>query len=169
MYDAYPPANVGTYFAALSTFGSTSPAKGEIAIMFDKYGSTALGILLAAFFLYPAANDCTAQSQTGILTGTLTTPDKRPVNADSGLVATGVFIDLPEHARAVSYNPGDFRTRGVFGDYRQRAKPRLPRFALTGFTPLRTLARRVRPDTEGGMLPDGPSHHCQFLLSPSQS
>ena len=126
--------------------------------MFDKYRSTALGILLAALFFHISANDCTAQSQTGTLTGTITTADNRPVNADSGLVATGVFIDLQEHARASSYNPGDFRTRGVFNDTANGRSRVSSDLSLNGLYTFRNLRPGVYDlVVEGGMLPDSPS------------
>ena len=32
------------------------------------------------------------------------------------VLATGVFVNLEEHAKSIFYNPGDFRTRGIFND-----------------------------------------------------
>jgi hypothetical protein len=74
---------------------------------------TVLAIML--LLLHIGAADTAAQ-QTGSLTGTITSPDKKPVNASGPLIATGVFVNLQKHGKDAFYDPGDYHTRGLFGD-----------------------------------------------------
>lgn len=85
--------------------------------MFNPRRSTTPAIFIAVLlFLHTGAGDSAAQQQTGTLTGTITSPEGKPVNANSGLLATGVFVNLQEHDKATGYSPGDFRVRGIFND-----------------------------------------------------
>ena len=70
--------------------------------MFDMHRTTTLGVLVAVLFsLHADAGECAAQQQTGSLTGAITNPEGQPVQGNSGLVATGVFINLEEHAKSI--------------------------------------------------------------------
>ncbi len=85
--------------------------------MFNSNRSTTLSvIIIVLLFLNVGARDTAAQQPTGALTGTITSPEGQPINANSGLLATGVFVNLQEHENARGYDPGDFRTRGIFND-----------------------------------------------------
>lgn len=52
----------------------------------------------------------------GSLTGTVTNEAKVPVANATTLLLGGAFLDLQEYSTENGYDPGDFRTRGVFGD-----------------------------------------------------
>lgn len=85
--------------------------------MFNPNRLTTLGILIIVLlFIHTGARDAVAQRQNGTLSGTITSPEGKPVNARSGLLATGVFVNLQEHDKARGYDPGNFRTRGLFND-----------------------------------------------------
>jgi hypothetical protein len=84
--------------------------------MFDYDRYRTFGIVFVIFLLINICPGISAAQQTGTLTGTITNPQGKPVDARSGLLATGVFVDLQEHDKARGYNPGDFRTRGIFND-----------------------------------------------------
>ncbi len=86
--------------------------------MFSSYRRPATLVIFTIILLlfHTGARDSAAQQQTGTLTGTITSPEGKPVNANSGLIATGVFVNLQKRGKDAFYDPGDFRTRGVFGD-----------------------------------------------------
>ncbi len=87
--------------------------------MFSPHRPTSLIVFIIILLLVQTgARDPVAQQQqqTGTLTGTITSPEKKPVNANNGLIATGVFVNLQKHGKDALYDPGDYRTRGVFGD-----------------------------------------------------
>lgn len=85
--------------------------------MFNRHRLKTLGgFIFVLLFLHSGASDSAAQQPTGTLTGTITTPEGKPVGANSGLLATGVFVNLQEQNTARGYDPGDFRKRGIFND-----------------------------------------------------
>jgi hypothetical protein len=105
--------------------------------------------------LHIGAKEAAAQQQTGSLTGTITSPDNKPVNANGPLIATGVFINLQEYAKASVYDPGDYHTRGVFGDAengRSRVSSNLTMGGLYTFNNLRPGVYNLV--VEAGVLPD---------------
>ncbi len=124
--------------------------------MFNSHRLTTLVFFIfVLLFLHVGAGNSAAQQQTGTLTGTITSPEKMPLNADSGLVATGVFVNLQEHSRAISWNPGDSRTRGVFNDVengRSRVSSDLNNGGLYTFKNLRPGVYNLV--VEAGVLPD---------------
>lgn len=85
--------------------------------MFNSHRLAAPGVfVIVLLFLHFGAGNSVAQQQTGSLTGTITSLDGEPVSANSGLLNTGVMVNLQEHEIARGYNPGDFRTKGIFND-----------------------------------------------------
>jgi hypothetical protein len=116
--------------------------------------ATLCGLIIVSLFL---ARDSAAQQQTGTLTGTITTPEGKPVNAGTGLLATGVFVNLQEHGLARGYDPGDFRKRGVFNDLdngRSRVSSELKLSGLYAFRDLRPGVYDLV--VEAGQLPESP-------------
>ncbi len=105
--------------------------------------------------LHTGAKVAAAQQQTGTLTGTITSPEKKPVNANGALVATGVFVSIQEYAKSLFYDPGDYRTRGVFGDAengRSRVSSNRNLGGLYTFNNLRPGVYNLV--VEAGVLPD---------------
>jgi hypothetical protein len=105
--------------------------------------------------LHIGAKETAAQQQTGTLTGTITSPEKKPVNAISPLIATGVFVNLQEYAKAAFYDPGDYHSRGVFGDVengRSRVSSNRNMGGLYTFKNLRPGVYNLV--VEAGVLPD---------------
>lgn len=106
--------------------------------------------------LHVGAKETSAQQQKpGTLTGTITSPEKKPLNAISPLIATGVFVNLQEYAKATFYDPGDYHTRGIFGDVengRSRVSSNRSMGGLYTFNNLRPGVYNLV--VEAGVLPD---------------
>ena len=84
--------------------------------MFIDFRSKFVFAFLIVLTMYHVGAVNLAGQGTGSITGTVTNPENKPVNAGTGLIATGVFINLQQHGKNPSYDPGNFQTRGVFGD-----------------------------------------------------
>jgi hypothetical protein len=124
--------------------------------MFSPHRSTTLvAFIIILLLLHTGARDSAAQQQTGTLTGTITNPEKKPVNTNGALVATGVYINLQEYAKTLFYDPGDYRTRGVFNDAangRSRVSSNRSMGGLYTFKNLRPGVYNLV--VEAGVLPD---------------
>ncbi len=117
--------------------------------------TTLIVFTIVLLLLHAGANDSAAQQQTGALTGTITSPEKKPVNAHGALVATGVFVSIQEYAKSLFYDPGDYRTRGVFNDVtngRSRVSSNRSMGGLYTFNNLRPGVYNLI--VEAGVLPD---------------
>jgi hypothetical protein len=154
--------------------------------MFTIQRSATLGILVSVLFsLHLGAGDCVARQradtapipqQPGSLTGTITAPDGRPVMANSGLLATGAFVNLQEYARTVFYEPGDFRQRGVFNDVengRCRVAGDLQMGGLYRFTNLRPgvynlVVEESRLPKSGGSIYYRPQRVVGIVVKPGE-
>ncbi|MGI9035057.1 MAG: hypothetical protein ACR2GD_03350, partial [Pyrinomonadaceae bacterium] len=65
-------------------------------------------LLLPAAFGQKQAQQQEQPQTLGSLTGTVTTPDKKPINNTTTLLVSGVFVDLQESRTETAYNPDDF-------------------------------------------------------------
>ncbi len=121
--------------------------------MFNPLGLRTLGLfIIVSLFVF---SDAVAQQPTGTLTGTITSPEGKPVNANSGTVATGVLVNLEEHARTIFYNPGDYHTRGVFNDIEHGRSRVLSDRNLGGLYTFKNLRPGVyNLIVEAGVLPN---------------
>ena len=147
--------------------------------MLNPHRSMTLGVfIIVLLLLHTGARDCAAQQQTGTLTGTITSPEGKPINANSGLLVTGVFVNLQEHDKARGYDPGDFRKRGVFNDVdngRSRVSSDLKLGGLYTFKNLRpgvynlVVEAGVLPDNEkGGYIHYRPQRIVGIVVKPGQ-
>ena len=94
------------------------------------------------------------------------------------MVATGVFVNLQEYAKAVFYDTGDYRTRGVFGDTengRSRVSSNKNMGGLYTFNNLRpgvynlVVEWGVLPDNEkGGYTYYRPQRIVGIVIKPGQ-
>lgn len=140
--------------------------------------ATLVGFIIILLFFHTGARDSFAQQQTGTLTGTITSPEGKPVNANSGLIAAGVFVNLQKSGKDAYYDPGDYHKRGIFGDVengRSRVSGNRNMGGLYTFNNLRPgiynliVEAGVIPDNErGGYTYYRPQRIVGIVVKPGQ-